>query len=470
MACSAYAQVCCRPKALRLAVAGNPVSHSKSPAVFYKLFDLIGLEGFYSRIAADSFEEAIGAARMAGITGLNITSPFKQDAAAINLGCPQSEARPACVVEKLMAANTVVFEGANTCAGAGAKVFNTDYLGVYESVKNLFPSQEKKIAFVIGAGGAGIAAACGLSIAGFGVTVFNRTISKAAEKTKWIKNCSVIALEDINKHLNSADIIVNALPVNDIFFDISRVEKNTVIFDANYKNSALTRIAAESGLQVISGLKWLVNQAIAAFEIFTGLKIPSDYINLFKEENIIFNAEFDKKNNIALIGFMGSGKTVVAEKLARFLAVDFIDTDKEIEKKEQMTIADIFENKGENYFRQTEKRITENIFNNEKGKVIACGGGIVIESENRKLIAAKSFPVWLITPPEVSVQRITDNAAGGARPLLNKENKYEEAGKLFNERIDLYGITSSLIIDSSKRSAQETARKLYEEVSLVFKK
>jgi shikimate kinase/shikimate 5-dehydrogenase len=399
----------------------------------------------------------IDVSKMAGITNLNITSPFKQDAA---LAC-LSHLRDS-IVEKLMAANTVVIKDAEASAEDNMLVFNTDYLGVYESVKNILQSKKDKTAFVVGAGGAGIAAAYGLSLAGFNVTVFNRTASKAFEKTRRIKNCSAASLEDINKQICNADIIVNALPVDDVFFDVNKIRKDTMIFDANYKNSALMRSAAENGLQTISGLKWLVNQAISSFEIFTGLKLPADCIDLFTEENLVY----DKKNNIALIGFMGSGKTTIGKIVASLFDTDFIDIDKEIEKKEKMTIVDIFKYKNENYFRQIEKRITETIFNSEKGKVIACGGGAITDSENRKIIASESFPVWLIAPPEVSVKRITDNS----RPLLNREKKYEEAVKLFNERIDFYGITSSLIIDSSKRSAQDIAKKLYEEISLVFKR
>lgn len=456
---------------IRLAVAGNPVAHSISPNIFYKLFGFMGIEGFYSRIAADSFKEAIDAAKMAGISGLNITSPFKEDAVlASSRNSLNSRNLKDEIVEKLRAANTVVIK--ETEAGAGdcdISLFNTDYIGVYESVKNIFPSMKEntkektkeKTAFVVGAGGAGIAAAYGLSLAGFNVTVFNRTVSKAAEKTGWIKNCSAALLGDINKFIGSADIIVNALPVNDIFFDISKIKKEAVIFDANYKNSVLIKSASERGLQTISGVKWLVNQAVSSFEIFTGIKPDDEHIDFLAKENLVC----DKKSNISLIGFMGSGKTTTGEITARFFDTDFIDIDKEIEKKEKMTIEEIFKNKNENYFRQVEKRITENVFNNEKGKVIACGGGIIKESENRKIIAANSFPVWLIAPLDVSIKRIKDNS----RPLLNREKKYEEAVKLFNERKDFYGVTSSLIIDSSKRSAQDTARKLYEEISPVFK-
>ncbi len=443
---------------IRLAVTGNPISHSMSPQIFYKFLEVTNLLGFYSRIAADSFQEAIDTAEIAGITGLNVTSPFKEDAAVA--GALSSSIDN--FAEKLMAANTVVIKNRGEVSlNSGISVFNTDCFGVYESVKNVFPEKKEKTAFVIGAGGAGIAAAYALTLAGFNVAIFNRTASKAKEKIKWIKNCSAAGLEDINKIISSADIIINALPVSDVFIDINKIKKDAVIFDANYKNSILINLAKENGLKTISGLTWLINQAASAFEIFTGLKLPDNYNNLFLKDNLTLH----KKNNISLIGFMGSGKTTIACYLADFFKTDFIDIDKEIEKIEKTTIADIFKYKGEGYFRQIEKKITQSVFGNEKGKVIACGGGAVKDGENRKIISSASFPVWLTAPPEVSINRITDYS----RPLLNTLEKNKEAVKLFNERIDFYGITSSLIIDSSKRSALDTAKKLYEEISQIFK-
>ena len=460
---------------VRFAVAGNPIAHSISPKIFYKLFESAKISGFYSRIAADSFEEAIEVARMAGITGLNVTSPFKEEAAVCPIYStlypqtipadrtamsPSGDSAPKNykLVGKLMAANTVVL------LQDLIALFNTDYLGVYESIKNLFPAtaQRAKKAFVVGAGGAGVAAAYGLSLAGFNVTVFNRSVSKAFEKIKWIQNCAAADLNDINKQIHDADIIVNALPVNDILFDLAKVKKDAIIFDANYKNSVLIKSAAEMGLQTISGLKWLVNQALYSFALFTRAMLPDNVFDLFTEENLVY----DKKSNVSLIGFMGSGKTSAGKIVADLFKTDFIDIDKEIEKQEKMSIDDIFKNKNENYFRQLEKRITELVFNNEKGKVIACGGGAVKDNENRKIIAANSFPVWLISPPDVSIKRIEDDS----RPLLNSGNKQEEALKLFNERIDFYGAASSLIIDSSKRSPLDIAKKLYEEISPVFKR
>ena len=87
--------------------------------------------------------------------------------------------------------------------------------------------------------------------------------------------------------------------------------------------------------------------------------------------------------NIFLVGPMGSGKSSLGKKLAKSLARKFVDTDKEIEKKESKTINEIFENNGENYFRKKEKEFLINIPNN-LNLVIATGGGIVLDQENRE--------------------------------------------------------------------------------------
>ena len=87
--------------------------------------------------------------------------------------------------------------------------------------------------------------------------------------------------------------------------------------------------------------------------------------------------------NIFLVGPMGSGKSSLGKKLAKSLDKKFIDTDKEIEKKENKTINEIFENEGEKYFREKEKEFLINIPNN-LNMVIATGGGIVTDQENRE--------------------------------------------------------------------------------------
>ena len=87
--------------------------------------------------------------------------------------------------------------------------------------------------------------------------------------------------------------------------------------------------------------------------------------------------------NIFLVGPMGSGKSSLGKKLAKSLDKKFIDTDKEIEKKENKTINEIFENNGEKYFREKEKEFLKSI-PNSLNMVIATGGGIITDQENRE--------------------------------------------------------------------------------------
>ncbi len=433
----------------RLAVTGNPVAHSKSPQIFRKFFELKGIDGFYSRIAADSIGEAIETARIAGITGLNVTSPFKEKAA--------SEAiRKEDAVRVLSAANTLLIEGDGVVSA-----YNTDYLGVIASVTGIYAEGYGKKAFVLGAGGAGIAAAYGLSLAGFDVTVFNRTLEKAAERVKGIAGCRAGRLEMIDSLAGEADLIVNALPVTEAVIDLSLVRKDAVVFDANYRNSPLADAASLNSLRFISGLTWLIKQAEYSFRIFTGMDTDNGFAKVVTEKDL----ETSGKSNISLIGFMGSGKTSTGKYLAEMLKTGFTDIDMEIEKSEGMSITEIFNSRGEGYFRQAEKRMTEKVLTAAKGQVISCGGGSVKDKENRCLIAEHSFPVWLASPPEISAGRIRDSS----RPLLNTEKKIEEALKIFRERIDFYGMTSSLIINSAKRGALETAGKINEEISFFFR-
>ena len=446
---------------LRLAVTGSPVAHSKSPQIFRRFFSKTGTRGFYTRIASDSIEEAVVTAKLCGITGLNVTAPFKESAAALASDCQEA-------VRRLGAANTLILEKEGSC-GKGVYAANTDYLGVLESVRQVSEKIRGRKGFVAGAGGAGVAAAYALSLAGFDVTVFNRSPGKAAEKTAWIKNCRVEKLSHLEGMAAEADIIVNTLPLETAFFDTGKLKKGACVFEANYRKSSFSETALEQerkSLIRISPLSWLVNQAGFAFNIFSEeASCPQLPEGLFTDIAPPDSIQPETKSNISLIGFMGSGKTTAGKLLSEISKMDFIDIDAEIEKAEKTTIPEIFSSKGENCFRQIEQRITEAVFCREKGKIIACGGGVVKEGKNRDVITENSYPVWLVSEPEISAQR----AASGTRPLLEGPGKAEKAFLLFRERIDLYGMTASLIINTAKRGPLETAEKIYEETGLLLR-
>ncbi len=168
------------------------------------------------------------------------------------------------------------------------------------------------------------------------------------------------------------------------------------------------------------------------------------------------------KKNIVLIGFMGSGKTSAGIRLSKSLKREFIDTDDFIEKREGMTINEIFEEKGEPYFRNIEKELCRR-FAEPKSKIIATGGGIIKDDENVANLRKGGVIIYLRSTPE----RIAYNLRfDNSRPLLAGDNKQEKIAALMAERKELYERCADITIDVSNMNLDETLKKIYEVLGL----
>lgn len=156
--------------------------------------------------------------------------------------------------------------------------------------------------------------------------------------------------------------------------------------------------------------------------------------------------------NIVLIGFMGCGKTSVGRKLSIVLKREFIDTDDFIEKKEGMTINQIFALKGESYFRDLEKELCRR-YSRPGSKIIATGGGI-IKNQNNIDNLKKGGKIFYLksTPAQIAVNLKYDNS----RPLLRGGNKEEKIAQLLEERRPLYESCADFTIDVSNIDINET--------------
>ena len=140
------------------------------------------------------------------------------------------------------------------------------------------------------------------------------------------------------------------------------------------------------------------------------------------------------KKNLDLTGMMGVGKSTVGKSLANKLSFKFKDIDKIIEIKEGCTIDIIFKNKGENYFRSLEKRITLNEFRKEN-TVISLGGGAFLNNSIRRFVKHSSISFWLDVKTDILINRLKKNKK---RPLLFKKNLIETVKKIYLERKKTY--------------------------------
>lgn len=145
--------------------------------------------------------------------------------------------------------------------------------------------------------------------------------------------------------------------------------------------------------------------------------------------------------NIVLCGFMGCGKTTIGRVLAEITGKKFIDTDEEIEKNEGVSISEIFEKNGENYFRELEYK-TCRLLGEADGAVISTGGGAMTFEKNVLAIKENSKIVFLDVPFDVICKRITDSQT---RPLFKDK---EKAKALYYERKSKYEAAADLVINA----------------------
>ena len=141
---------------------------------------------------------------------------------------------------------------------------------------------------------------------------------------------------------------------------------------------------------------------------------------------------------VVLVGMMGVGKTSVGRRLAAVLRYGFVDADEAIEEAAQMSIAEIFERYGEDYFRSGERRVIARLLNERNtaaGSVIATGGGAFIDPATRALILERGIAVWLDCDVDTLLDRVGRNAN---RPLLRQGDPRQTIERLKAEREPFY--------------------------------
>ena len=163
-----------------------------------------------------------------------------------------------------------------------------------------------------------------------------------------------------------------------------------------------------------------------------------------------------KTDKIYLVGFMGAGKTTLAQALARRLGWRVEDVDALIEARERRTVADIFAREGEPYFRSLERQVIWALLPH-RHVVVATGGGTFIDPENRAAINADGLSVWIDVPFDVLLNRIPSD---GRRPLASDRVQMAvlyESRRLAYEQAQLH-------LDASRARPEELVEQIIEHV------
>ena len=148
---------------------------------------------------------------------------------------------------------------------------------------------------------------------------------------------------------------------------------------------------------------------------------------------------------------MGSGKTSIGRKLAKVIHAEFFDIDQEIEKRTGATVPLVFEIEGEPGFRQRESELLDEL-TKYSDIVLATGGGAVLDSYNRKLLAERGLVIYLKAGINHLLKR---TGRDRKRPLLNCDNPREKMEQLLAERGPLYEEVADMVIDTDKHSMKK---------------
>lgn len=161
------------------------------------------------------------------------------------------------------------------------------------------------------------------------------------------------------------------------------------------------------------------------------------------------------ESNIVLTGFMGTGKSTVGQFLADRLNREFVDTDNEIEQRENLTIPQIFESYGERHFRSLEKDFCRELAT-RKGLVVATGGGMLVDPENRRLFNGSGAVICLRCAPSEILSRVD---SGSGRPMLENKSVDRRVDELLRQREPAY---SALLfhVDTNGRSVAQVGQRI----------
>ena len=164
---------------------------------------------------------------------------------------------------------------------------------------------------------------------------------------------------------------------------------------------------------------------------------------------------------VAFIGFMGAGKSCVAEALAERLGVALIDLDREIESVSGMSVAELFEHHGEPFFRTLESELLEDALRRAEPAIIACGGGVTLDPRNTRLLHENALVIYLRVSAEEVVRRLDMDST---RPLFMAIEDPAELALFIEQRESRYERISDIRVETDGLSVDTVVEHVINEI------
>lgn len=164
--------------------------------------------------------------------------------------------------------------------------------------------------------------------------------------------------------------------------------------------------------------------------------------------------------NIMLIGFMGTGKSTVAAYMNQVYGMDVVEMDEVLAEREQMSIPEIFDQYGEEYFRNRETELVQEL-QGEENKIVSCGGGVVLREQNVAEMKKAGVIVLLTALPETILERVKDDEN---RPLLRGNKNVAFIEKMLEDRGPKYRAAADVVVATDRKDAAAICREIMEKV------
>ena len=284
----------------------------------------------------------------------------------------------------------------------------------------------------------------------------------------------ILSVHDFNKTPTQSEILKTFLLMQKMGADIIKVaympnNKKDVLalinateeMTSNYSSCPVVAISM-GHLGMITRILGEFTESAISFASITKASAPGQ-VNI-DNLKIVLDVIHDNYKRVFLIGFMGSGKTAVANGLATRYGLSKIDLDAYIEQKEHGSISDIFNSNSEDVFRSKETKYLRKVISKDY-RVVSLGGGVVLKDENVDLIKEKGIIILLTARPETIIKRIREDKT---RLLVGENMDLEYIRDLMEEREQRYKAVADVVISTDDKTIEDICKEIVESLGFTL--